>query len=203
ILPQACQLPDRRCPHRRPGGMIRVKLPCGRGLRSWTLATLGPERRAPRRPRHVTSPAHEGESLMRTDWTRRHLSRLGLAALAWLALAAGAGVADAAGTFRIAVGVDPDTVDPAQNTTTTVGNMVDYVVETLTTLGQDGKIQPLLAESWTLAPDAVTYTFELRKGVIFHDGTPFDAKAVKFTLDRLKDPAVRVPARASLPLKEI
>jgi peptide/nickel transport system substrate-binding protein len=109
----------------------------------------------------------------------------------------------AAGTFRIAVGVDLDTVDPAQMTTTTVANMVDYVAETLTQLGPDGKVHPWLAESWTLAPDGVTYTFKLRKGVLFHDGTPFDAKAVKFTFDRLKDPAIRVPTRGSLPLKEI
>jgi peptide/nickel transport system substrate-binding protein len=144
------------------------------------------------------------ETRMQIHWPRHYLSScLGLVAMTWLILAVVAGPADAAGTFRIAVGVDPDTVDPAQNTTTTVGNMVDYVVETLTTLGPDGKIQPLLAESWTLAPDGVTYTFKLRKGVVFHDGSPFDAKAVKFTFDRLKDPSVRVPVRASLPLKEI
>ena len=142
---------------------------------------------------------------MRTNWTRHRLPRLGLAlvALAGLTLAAGVGPAGAAGTFRIAVGVDLDTVDPAQMTTTTVGNMVDYVAETLTLLGPDGKVSPWLAESWTVSPDGLTYTFKLRKGVVFHDGSPFDAKAVKFTFDRLKDPAIRVPVRASLPLKEI
>jgi peptide/nickel transport system substrate-binding protein len=143
------------------------------------------------------------ENPMRTHWTRRHLTHLGLATLAGLTIALGAGPAGAAGTFRIAVGVDLDTVDPAQMTTTTVANMIDYVAETLTSLGPDGKVQPWLAESWTLSPDGVTYTFKLRKGVVFHDGTPFDAKAVKFTFDRLKDPAIRVPVRASLPLKEI
>ena len=77
----------------------------------------------------------------------------------------------AAGTFRIAVGVDLDTVDPAQMTTTTVANMVDYIVETLTALGPDGKVEPKLAESWTVSPDGTAYTFKLRKGVVFHDGT--------------------------------
>ena len=47
-----------------------------------------------------------------------------------------------AAEFRIAVGVDPDTLDPVQQTTTTVGNMVDYMVETLTKLVPDGSIQP-------------------------------------------------------------
>jgi peptide/nickel transport system substrate-binding protein len=141
---------------------------------------------------------------MRTHWTRHHLPRLGraLAALAGLTLAAGVGPAGAAGTFRIAVGVDLDTVDPAQTTTTTVANMVDYVVETLTAMSPDGKIQPWLAESWTVSPDGLTYTFKLRKGVLFHDGTPFDAKAVKWNFDRLKDPQVRVPIRAPFPIKE-
>ena len=100
------------------------------------------------------------------------------------------------------MGVDLDTVDPAQMTTTTVANMVDYVAETLTLLGPDGKVSPWLAESWTLSPDGLTYTFKLRKGVVFHDGTPFDAKAVKWNFDRLKDTQVRVPIRAPFPIKE-
>ena len=136
------------------------------------------------------------------DWTRHPLSRIGLVALALLAVALGAGPAGAAGTFRVAVGVDLDTVDPAQMTTTTVANMVDYVAETLTMLGPDGKVSPWLAESWTLSPDGTVYTFKLRKGVVFHDGTPFDAKAVKWNLDRLKDTQVRVPIRAPFPIKE-
>lgn len=126
-----------------------------------------------------------------------------LLVLAVLTLATGVGVASAAGTFRIAVGVDPDTVDPVQMTTTTVANMVDYVVETLTQLDPDGRTQPLLAESWTVSPDGLQYTFRLRKGVVFHDGTPFDARAVKWNLDRLKDPQVRVPIRAPYPIERV
>ena len=98
-----------------------------------------------------------------------------------------------AAEFRIAVGVDPDTLDPVQLTTTTVGNMVDYMVETLTKLVPDGSIQPSLAESWAVSPDGLQYTFKLRQGVTFHDKTPFNAEAVKWNFDRLKDPEVRVP----------
>ena len=100
--------------------------------------------------------------------------------------------------FRIAVGVDPDTLDPVQLTTTTVGNMVDYMVETLTKLVPDGSIQPSLAESWSVSPDGLQYTFKLRHGVTFHDRAPFNADSVKWNFDRLKDPEVRVPGRASL-----
>jgi peptide/nickel transport system substrate-binding protein len=107
-----------------------------------------------------------------------------------------------AATFRIAVGVDPDTLDPVQMTTTTVGNIVDYVVETLTQLAPDGSIQAHLAESWTVSADGRQYTFKLRQGVTFHDGTPFNAKAVKWNFDRLKDPEVRVPVRAPYPIEQ-
>lgn len=119
-----------------------------------------------------------------------------------IALILAIGPAAAATTFRIAVGIDPDTLDPVQMTTTTVGNMVDYVVETLTILEPSGKVGPLLAESWTTSPDGTQYTLKLRAGVTFHDGVPFDAKAVKWNLDRLIDPAVKVPIRAPYPIEK-
>jgi peptide/nickel transport system substrate-binding protein len=103
--------------------------------------------------------------------------------------------AASAATFRIAIGIDPDTLDPVQTTTTTAGNVVDYVAETLTTIDEKGKVLPLLAESWTVSSDGKEYTFKLRRGVTFHDGTPFDAKAVKWNLDRVIDPNVKVPIR--------
>ena len=107
-------------------------------------------------------------------------------------------------TFRIAVGIDPDTLDPVATTTTTVGNMVDYVVETLVRIDKEGKLQPLLATSWEVSDDGLTVTFHLRKGVKFHDGTPFNAKAVKFNIDRMLDPNVRVPIRAPYtPIKSV
>ncbi|MFQ5898278.1 MAG: ABC transporter substrate-binding protein [Candidatus Methylomirabilia bacterium] len=115
----------------------------------------------------------------------------------------GVGVAPAsASTFRVAVGIDPDILDPVQMTTTTVANMVKYVVETLTTIDETGKVLPMLAESWSASPDGTQYTFKLRKGVTFHDGSRFDAKAVKWNFDRLIDPDVRVPIRASYPIQK-
>ena len=107
-----------------------------------------------------------------------------------------------AAEFRIAVGVDPDTLDPLQLTTTTVGNMVDYMVEPLTQLAPDGSIRPHLAESWSVSADGLQYTFKLRQGVTFHDKSPFNAEAVKWNFDRLKDPEVRVPGRSSYPIAQ-
>ncbi|MGE3540995.1 MAG: ABC transporter substrate-binding protein [Candidatus Tectimicrobiota bacterium] len=120
--------------------------------------------------------------------------------LSGLVLLALWGVPAGAAEFRIAIGVDPDSLDPVQQTTTTVGNLVDYMVEPLTRLLPDGSIQPHLAESWTVSADGLQYTFTLRQGVRFHDHTPFDAAAVKWNFDRLKDPEVRVPGRAAYPI---
>lgn len=58
----------------------------------------------------------------------------------------------------------------------------------------DPKIYPGAAESYEVSDDATEYTFYLRKDVKFHDGTPFNAEAVKFSLDRIVDPETRSAA---------
>ena len=63
------------------------------------------------------------------------------------------------------------------------------IFDTLVTLDDKGKPQPKLALSWTHSEDFKTWTFKLRPGVKFHDGTPFNAQAVKENFDRQKDPA--------------
>ncbi len=71
-----------------------------------------------------------------------------------------------------APGLDP-TVAPAA----AIGEVVHLsVLEGLTKINMDGKITPLLAESWTTDPDGKVYTFKLKKGVKFHDGEAFDAR---------------------------
>ncbi len=140
-----------------------------------------------------------GTSRWPTAWARV-VASLSLSGLVTLA----AGIAPAsAATFRVAVGIDPDTLDPVQTTTTTAGNIIDYVAETLVRLDERGQVQPLLAERWTVSPDGTRYTFTLRRGLRFHDGSPFDAEAVKWNLERLMDPGVRVPLRGSYPIEKV
>ena len=61
-----------------------------------------------------------------------------------------------------------------------------HVMEPLVELDANGKVVPVLAESWKVSADGLTWTFNLRKGVKFHDGTPFDAEAVKAIVERVK-----------------
>ena len=58
----------------------------------------------------------------------------------------------------------------------------------LTNITPDGKFVGDAAESWTVSPDGLLYTFKLRKNVLFHDGTPVDAAAVKFNIERPMNP---------------
>src|SRR5262245_61249238 len=90
-------------------------------------------------------------------------------------------------TLKVAIGIDPDTLDPAAQTTTTAGQIVDMMAETLVTIDEKGVLKPLLATDWKQGSDG-TWTFTLRQGVKFSDGTAFNAAAVKFSIDRLLSP---------------
>jgi peptide/nickel transport system substrate-binding protein len=66
----------------------------------------------------------------------------------------------------------------------------------LVNINPDGSFVGDAAESWQMSPDHLTYTFKLRKNVLFHDGNPVDAAAVKFSIERLMDPATKSGMRA-------
>jgi peptide/nickel transport system substrate-binding protein len=90
--------------------------------------------------------------------------------------------------IRIAIGLEPNTFVPARQDTTLVSCMLSYMLETLVYLTPEGKFEPLLATEWSISPDHLEYTFKIREGVKFHDGTPLNAEAVKFNLDKLLQP---------------
>ncbi|MCZ2401624.1 ABC transporter substrate-binding protein [Paenarthrobacter sp. Z7-10] len=151
---------------------------------------------------HRSTASVQGKGALARRWRSTRLAAAVLVTAGALALTScttGADTGGSAGgtsgssTFNIGIGVDLDTVDPAQQTTTTVQNVVDYGVETLVSLDKDGKVTPGLAESWDTSSDGQTLTLHLRKGVTFQDGTAFDAKAAKFNLDRITGGKVKVP----------
>jgi peptide/nickel transport system substrate-binding protein len=84
--------------------------------------------------------------------------------------------------------LEPTSLDPTTAPAAAIGEIVHYnVLEGLTKINVDGRVTPLLANSWTMEPDGRSYTFSLRKGVKFHDGEAFDASDVKFSFERAKD----------------
>ena len=83
--------------------------------------------------------------------------------------------------------LEPTSLDPTTAPAAAIGEVVHYnVLEGLTKINAAGAVQPLLAEDWTSDPDGKSYTFRLRKGVKFQDGTAFDADAVRFSFERAK-----------------
>jgi peptide/nickel transport system substrate-binding protein len=82
---------------------------------------------------------------------------------------------------------DPTTFDPAQITNSTGRRVARALYDPLVELDPANNVIPALAESWE-NPDPTTWVFHLRKGVKFHDGTDFDASAVKYHFDRHLDP---------------
>ncbi len=84
---------------------------------------------------------------------------------------------------------EPVTLDPQVTGQANAIRVLVNIVDGLVYVDQEGNIKPMLAERWRISPNGKIYTFFLRKGIKFHDGTPFNAQAVKFTLDRVMDPA--------------
>ena len=89
----------------------------------------------------------------------------------------------------VALLADPENLDPHQYDSSNAYYVIGEVFEGLVRHpGGSTKIEPALAEKWEMSPDGLQYTFTLRQGVTFHDGTPFNAEAVKFNFDRQADP---------------
>jgi len=109
---------------------------------------------------------------------------------AFTAVAAGQGIV-------VAIGVDASTLDPQRTTDSATESINKNLYNNLVRFDANMEIVPDLATHWTVSEDGRTWTFYLREGVRFHDGTPLDAQAVKQSFDRLLDPANAFP-RASL-----
>jgi peptide/nickel transport system substrate-binding protein len=79
-------------------------------------------------------------------------------------------------------------IDPRVDASSELGIPLTGVYDTLVYQDVDGRFVPGLAERWTVSDDGLVYTFYLRRNVVFHDGTPFNAEAVQFNLNRITAP---------------
>jgi peptide/nickel transport system substrate-binding protein len=102
---------------------------------------------------------------------------------------------------RLIIGtqLEPPVLDPTANPAAAISEVLySNLYEGLVQFAIDGSVQPKLASSWDVADDGLSYTFHLRSGVRFHDGTVFDAAAAKFSLERILAPDSINPQRARL-----
>ena len=97
--------------------------------------------------------------------------------------------AQPAGTLVVGLVAEPVNLDPPQVTDLNSNRVGRRIVETLVTFPDEStQVVPGLAESWTISKDGLQYTFKLRSGIKFHDGTPLNAEAVKFSIERQINP---------------
>lgn len=131
--------------------------------------------------------------------SRREALRTGAFALSGLAIpgllsgcASWAAAGPAPGVLRVSQTEDPQTLDPQKQGDMASMNVLINIFDTLTIRDTSNRLAPRLALSWETL-DEHTWRFWLRPGVKFHNGEPCDAAAVKFSLERLKDPATESP----------
>jgi len=118
-----------------------------------------------------------------------------LAAL--LTLMPGSIGAQSQGELRVAIPWTPENLDPTMNLSSFRAMVGVSMFDSLVGRDTENRIVPQLAESWRLVDD-VTWQLKLRKGVVFHDGEPFNAEAVRFTFQRVLDPEQKSPNRANV-----
>lgn len=106
-------------------------------------------------------------------------------AVAWFLLGAAAPALAQAPVLRVGVQDDPDALDPATSGTYAGRFVFAALCDKLVDIGPHLAITPQLATSWQWDADQKGITFQLRNGVTFHDGTPFDAAAVKYNFERM------------------
>lgn len=146
------------------------------------------------------------QSLDSHEVSRRRLIQLATAAGISAAAAPGllyvrsVGAQDGESGGEIVVGLnyEMDSLDPAVTPYAVSHWVMMNMFDTLVWRGTDGSFYPGLADSWEINEDGTLYTFKLKEGVTFHDGTPFNADAVKYAMDHIVDPATKSGFASSL-----
>ena len=115
-----------------------------------------------------------------------------LSAALFVTAFAGCGKKKADG-ITVQIGSNPETLDPALNSAVDGGNMLITLFETLLIIDQDNKVQPGQAEKYEVSPDGLTWTFTMRDGLKWSDGTELNAKDFEYTFKRIADTNVAAP----------
>ena len=105
--------------------------------------------------------------------------------------------AAAQGELRVAIPWTPENLDPTMNLSSLRSQVGVSIFDSLVDRDGEGKIVGALAESWRLLDDR-TWQFRLRRGVVFHNGEPFNAEAVRSTFLRVLNPEQKSPNRANV-----
>lgn len=132
------------------------------------------------------------------DLSRRGLLAGTAAIGATLAFADIAYAESPSGTLTVGVSANLLTLDPANANDTLSQSAARLMLEGLIGFDKDMKEIPLLAEKYEANDKATEFTFHLRQGIKFHDGTPFDAEAVKINFERVANPANRLKRQSLL-----
>ena len=104
----------------------------------------------------------------------------------------------AGGTLVYIINGEPDSLDPHKTVRQDSWAVMRYVHGSLVLQDPEGNYVPYLAESWEMSEDGLTWTFHLKEGITFQDGTPLTAQDVAWTYTRAKDPANPGAAGAAL-----
>lgn len=109
----------------------------------------------------------------------------------------GTGVIAPGGTLKAALTSEPDTLDPAKSPLSSAFELFTNINGSLVQMDQKGKIVPYVSTKWS-QPDDLTYVFDLRSDVTFHNGEKVTATDVKYSIDRILDPKTASPWAANL-----
>ncbi|WP_022665605.1 ABC transporter substrate-binding protein [Desulfospira joergensenii] len=97
--------------------------------------------------------------------------------------------------LKIGIGVDADTLNPQEQTTTLFQNICDLIYDNMYFQDPEGGLHPRLLAGHEVSEDGLTWTLHIQKGIKFSDGSALNADVIKMTWDRILNPDLRVPLR--------